>query len=227
MDNTEHSSHDRPIIRLTPYKLIGAMIILVPTVALTIVARTIIPAEDTPRVLKLNDGATAYLFTSMREIILPPVIVVLVTIFSVIAGRVLGSKVNCESHRQAGPVSRAIGRGVVAVLIGMAAILFLVTTLPMFFQVRNVTVYPNEVVVESLLRSWRMPRRDITRVQLSRQDVQWKGQTLVGVRLTIEQCDGIQRSTKQWDLKKNDPLLPRYIWCATELENQLVTVHGP
>jgi hypothetical protein len=221
MDNTEHFSHYRPIIRLTPYKFIGAMIILVPTILLTIVAAAIIPAEDTPRVLKLNDGATAYHFTSMREIILPPVIVVLVTIFSVIAARVVGSKVNSESQLQVGPISRAIGRGVVVVLIGMPAILILVTTLPLFLQIRNVTVYPNEVVVESLFRSWRIPRRDITRVHLCRQDIQHKGQTLIGVQLTIEQRNSIQHSTKRWDLERTDPTLPRYIWCATELENQL------
>ncbi len=213
----------RSMIRFTPWNLVGAMIILVPTVVLAVALAAVIPAEDVPRVSKLKDGSTSYHFRSLRESVLPPVVAILFVTFTAVAAHTLLSRRDVDQDkRRIGIVMRVFWYSIAT--IGCAMViwcLLVVIVIWPYSQIRTVVVRKDTVVVESLFRSWHLPRTNIIRAQLCRRNVLRRQHARVNVWFEIEQRNGAKHRTTELSFENADPALRRCVKFVNQLETHL------
>ena len=121
------------------WKFVGAMIIGVPTILISMGIAALIPVEEIPRFERLPNGGMAYYFVSLGESIMPPVVAILFVIFFTLATWIVPHDKNIQSPGKSalsGPYKwiASFGRGlaiciVIAGFIGILWLLFLVIVL--------------------------------------------------------------------------------------------------
>ena len=153
----------RPMIRFTPWKLVGALVILAGLIGSIFTIRLLIPDEEAPRVDVIPNGDRHYVITSLDDAVVPPLIFVLLPVWACLAVKYLPQDASeNDTPRKASTLVKWIGGSVLAACgLMLVWILFLAIIWYPLKTLTRVEASRDEIVLESLYWSWTVPRKAI------------------------------------------------------------------
>jgi hypothetical protein len=168
-----------------PWKLIGALLALIPTVLILCAVAAFIPPETTPRIDNLPNGAERLVLQSLRDSISLPVFFVSIAVFTVLAAYLLPPYKREGTPRPlpAGGASRYFVLlvrwfpiAILAVGVSLIGLIFLMATVfEPLNAIRAIKLDHQVVTFESLVRSWSFPRSQIERADIHREVLAIRG----------------------------------------------------